>query len=193
VLGEAEAIDLAELVESVVETTRPVAAQREARLELQAEGALKVRGDRFLLTQAVGNLLDNALDFSPQAGRILVAVHPLEDQTEIEIRDQGPGIQDYALERVFERFFSLPRPDGGRKGTGLGLSFVREVAHLHGGSVHLENLPPRQSRGRPYPAQAAAESVACTRSPQLGRWRGTLGSSDLALRFSGCSDASTRR
>jgi len=140
VLGEAEAIDLAELVESVVETTRPVAAQREARLELQAEGALKVRGHRFLLSQAVGNLLDNALDFSPQAGRILVAVHPLEDQTEIEIRDQGPGIPDYALERVFERFFSLPRPDGGRKGTGLGLSFVREVAHLHGGSVRLENL-----------------------------------------------------
>ena len=147
VLGEAEAIDLAELVESVVETARPVAAQREVSLELRAEGASRVRGDRFLLSQAIGNLLDNALDFSPQAGRILIAVHPHEDQAEIEIRDQGPGIPDYALERVFERFFSLPRPDGGRKGTGLGLSFVREVAHLHGGSVRLENPAPPGNPG----------------------------------------------
>ena len=134
-LGEAEAIDLAELVESVVETARPVAAQREVRLELQVEGTPKVRGDRFLLSQAVGHLLD----FSPQASRILVAVRPRENQAEIEIRDQGLGIPDDTLERVFERFFSLPRQDGGRKGTGLGLSFVREVAHLHGGSVRLEN------------------------------------------------------
>ena len=57
----------------------------------------------------------------------------------IEIEDSGPGIPDYASVRVFERFYSLPRPDSGKKSTGLGLCFVKEVAQLHGGSVDLSN------------------------------------------------------
>ena len=56
----------------------------------------------------------------------------------IAVDDEGPGIPEFARERVFERFFSLPRPDGGRS-SGLGLSFVREVLALHGGSVRLRN------------------------------------------------------
>jgi two-component system sensor histidine kinase CreC len=57
----------------------------------------------------------------------------------IEIEDSGPGIPDYARTRVFERFYSLPRPDSGKKSTGLGLCFVKEVAQLHGGIVELTN------------------------------------------------------
>jgi two-component system sensor histidine kinase CreC len=53
--------------------------------------------------------------------------------------DRGPGIPDYAVERVFERFYSLPRPGGGDRSTGLGLPFVREVAHLHRGQASLRN------------------------------------------------------
>jgi signal transduction histidine kinase len=53
----------------------------------------------------------------------------------------GPGIPEYAEEKLFEKFFSLPRPDTGKKSTGLGLNFVREVAALHGGEIRLENLP----------------------------------------------------
>jgi two-component system sensor histidine kinase CreC len=59
----------------------------------------------------------------------------------VEVRDQGPGIPDYARERIFERFYSLPRPDGGAKSTGLGLALAREVAKLHGGTVTVENRP----------------------------------------------------
>jgi two-component system sensor histidine kinase CreC len=55
------------------------------------------------------------------------------------VTDGGPGIPGYALERVFERFYSLPRPDTGRKSSGLGLSIVREIARLHGGEVELAN------------------------------------------------------
>ncbi|MCY1301896.1 Sensor protein CreC [compost metagenome] len=55
--------------------------------------------------------------------------------------DHGPGIPDYALPRVFERFYSLPRPQGADKSTGLGLCFAREVAALHHGSVRLANRP----------------------------------------------------
>ena len=55
------------------------------------------------------------------------------------MRNDGPAVPDYALGRVFERFYSLPRPDGQRKSTGLGLSFVREIARLHRGRVSLYN------------------------------------------------------
>ena len=57
----------------------------------------------------------------------------------IEVCDQGTGIPDYAVERVFDRFYSLPRPDGGAKSSGLGLNFVREIAHLHHGNIQLFN------------------------------------------------------
>ncbi|HQK88790.1 MAG TPA: ATP-binding protein, partial [Acidobacteriota bacterium] len=57
------------------------------------------------------------------------------------VHDSGPGIPAYALDRVFERFYSLPRPDTGAKSTGLGLALVREAVALHGGSVELANHP----------------------------------------------------
>jgi two-component system sensor histidine kinase CreC len=57
------------------------------------------------------------------------------------IEDEGPGLPDYAIERVFDRFYSLPRPSTGHKSSGLGLCFVREIALLHQGSVRLENRP----------------------------------------------------
>jgi two-component system sensor histidine kinase CreC len=55
------------------------------------------------------------------------------------VEDSGPGIPDFALDRVFEKFFSLPRPASGRKSTGLGLAWMKEVTRLHGGEVSLEN------------------------------------------------------
>lgn len=57
------------------------------------------------------------------------------------ITDEGAGVPDYARDRIFERFYSLPRPHTGHKSSGLGLCFVREIALLHGGSVTLENRP----------------------------------------------------
>ena len=60
---------------------------------------------------------------------------------EIRVSDQGPGIPDYAHERVFERFYSLARPATGLRSSGLGLPFVREVARLHGGVAEIRNLP----------------------------------------------------
>ena len=60
------------------------------------------------------------------------------ERLQLSILDRGPGVPDFALARVFERFYSLPRPDGARS-SGIGLSFVREVAALHGGEVRLGN------------------------------------------------------
>jgi two-component system sensor histidine kinase CreC len=99
---------------------------------------LLVQGDELLLRQALGNLLDNAIGFAPRGSVIQLVAERRDGQAVIAVCDSGPGIPDYARERLFERFYSLPRPDGA-KSTGLGLPFVREVAALHGGTVTVAN------------------------------------------------------
>ena len=105
-----------------------------------------VRGDALLLRQAIGNLLDNAIAFTPQGSKIEMKVFTRDGVTVISIADEGSGIPDYAIDKIFERFYSLPRPDAA-KSTGLGLPFVREVALLHGGSVRVCNRTDRMQDG----------------------------------------------
>ena len=102
--------------------------------------ALTARGERFLMRQALANLLDNALDFTPAAGRLRFDGECTNGQVRLELFNQGEGIPDYALPRLTERFYSLPRPGTGRKSTGLGLNFVQEVAQLHGGGLQVANV-----------------------------------------------------
>ena len=108
---------------------------------LSADSVPEIRGDSFLLQQAVLNLLDNAIEFSPDAGRIEIALHSADHHIRISLRDHGTGAPDYALTQIFDRFYSLPRPATGKKSTGLGLALVREVARLHGGDAGFENHP----------------------------------------------------
>lgn len=100
--------------------------------------ALRVEGDAELLEQALGNLLDNAIDFTPEGGAVQLAAYEGEQQIHFTVTDSGCGIPDYALTRIFERFYSLPR-DNGLKSSGLGLAFVQEVARLHQGEITLRN------------------------------------------------------
>ncbi|VXB56820.1 sensory histidine kinase in two-component regulatory system with CreB or PhoB, regulator of the CreBC regulon [Luteimonas sp. 9C] len=104
----------------------------------RAEG-LRLRGDAFLLRQLVSNLVDNAREFSPADGVVDIEAHRASGGVQIVVADRGPGVPDYALPRVFERFFSLPRPGGRSRSSGLGLAFAAEVATLHGGTVRLEH------------------------------------------------------
>jgi two-component system sensor histidine kinase CreC len=112
-------------------------AAKEIRLTLQP-ASLHVEGDPDLLEQALGNLLDNAIDFTPQGGAIELAAREEQGQIQLIVTDSGSGIPDYALDRIFERFYSLPR-DIGLKSSGLGLAFVQEVARLHQGEIILRN------------------------------------------------------
>lgn len=98
-----------------------------------------IDGDTFLLRQSLRNLLDNAIAFAPAGSSIAVSVHREHDQLRIDVADRGPGVPDYAQPRVFERFYSLARPEGGSRGSGLGLCFVAEAAQLHGGRAALAN------------------------------------------------------
>jgi two-component system sensor histidine kinase CreC len=124
------------------EAMAAVAASFEAkRVRLQkGEGNdFVVTGERVLLREALVNLLQNALDFTPTDGTVTVSVTFREGRGMFTIADTGVGIPDYALSRVTERFYSLPRPGSARKSTGLGLTMVQEIAHLHGGDVRLAN------------------------------------------------------
>ena len=138
-LSEPQNLDLGELVSSVLAEKTPQLAQQHLRTAVSLSGELPVLGEDFLLRQALSNLLDNALAFAPAESVIEIDGRRDGNQIILRIRDHGPGIPDYALERLFERFYSLPRPNNGRKSTGLGLAFVREVAALHGGEIKVGN------------------------------------------------------
>lgn len=112
-------------------------AQRQLTLAIEADD-LTVPGDALLLRQALGNLLDNAIDFSPPGTTITLSIRQQGSTAVITVADHGEGIPAFAQERLFERFYSLPRPDGARS-TGLGLPFVRETVALHRGSVSVAN------------------------------------------------------
>ena len=136
-----QALQIAALVDEAVADSSTRAQAAQVKLDVASiNPALVVQGDGFLLRQALGNFIDNAIDFSPPGGQVSIDVINDGEGIQIRVRDQGPGVPDYARTRVFERFYSLARPDGGSRSSGLGLPFVAEVAELHGGDAALSNL-----------------------------------------------------
>ena len=132
-------VELRAVVQDVIEGALALAAQRKVSLAMADGPGVAVRGEKFLLSQALGNLVHNALEHTPPGGTGRVTLAFNDAQAVVAVEDTGPGVPAYALERVFERFYSLPRADTGRKSSGLGLSIVREIARLHGGQATLEN------------------------------------------------------
>lgn len=136
-----ETIAVAALVNLLSEGMEPMLQGKGLRLKVEADEGLHLQGDFFLLHRSLANLLQNAIDFSPAEGSIDLIVTTEAGYVRFTVRDQGPGIPDFARDKVFDKFFSLQRPDSGQKSTGLGLSFVRQVALLHGGRIEVDNLP----------------------------------------------------
>lgn len=138
-LEQAEQVDLHAIVTTAIAQARPLAELAKVALEVVAfPEPLELRGDAFILRAAILNLLENAIDFSPAGGTIQIAAKIEEETVALSIRDSGPGIPEYAREKIFDRFYSLRHHSIGRKGTGLGLTLVKEAAELHGGSIALE-------------------------------------------------------
>jgi two-component system sensor histidine kinase CreC len=140
-LEKAEEVDLVALASAVRDELQPAAERKDLRITTDLPSRAAASGDPFLLHRALANLVRNAIDFSPAGATIDVALTSERSRWQFAVRDHGPGLPDYAIGRVFDRFYSLPRPDTGRKSTGLGLAFVKEVAALHGGAVSLVNHP----------------------------------------------------
>ena len=140
-LMHTEPIDIREWVNDVIDGLMPVALARKIEIHTTVANTSSVYGEYFLLRQALANLLRNAIDFSPEHSNVELTAHSEGDMVFIEVLDSGAGIPEYARNRIFERFYSLPRPEGGKKSSGLGLNFVREIARLHSGDVRLTNRP----------------------------------------------------
>lgn len=132
-------INLTHLVQTQLDLLNNKSAQANIRFHFTETQAVTVQGDAFLLGQAIYNLLENALDFSPSNSIISIHLEDSTSNTKLIIRDTGEGIPDYALDKIFDKFYSLPRPASKIKSTGLGLNFVREIAKLHNGSITLNN------------------------------------------------------
>ena len=137
-LVKAELVQVDDVVEEALDRVRVAAEAHGISLVRGGERGLRVYGDEALLTTAVRNLLDNAIRYSPGAGRVSIGVKAAEGMVRIAVVDQGMGIPAEAQSRVFERFYRLDEArsrDTG--GTGLGLSIVKHIAADHGGEVTL--------------------------------------------------------
>jgi two-component system sensor histidine kinase CreC len=144
-LAGQQSVDIAALCADVAASLEAAARRQGVTVAVVAAGAgLAVRGEAFLLRQALANLALNALAAAPAGSVVDLAARSEGGEVVLTVADRGAGIPEWARERVFERFFSLPDPRSGRKGTGLGLPLVREVAAVHRGSVALR---PRDGGG----------------------------------------------
>ena len=142
-LQQVSTVNLSALIQDQITHLCEKTHALQAIIHMVCRASLIIEADTFLLGQAIVNLLENALDFSPPNSTINVTVVEQNTEILISVLDQGAGVPDYAFTKVFDKFYSLPRPASslnvGQKSTGLGLNFVREVAKLHGGSVTLIN------------------------------------------------------
>lgn len=150
-LEERVAVPLAGLVDELLSAQAARIEGKQLRVELQIAADLNLLGEPFLLRQALGNLLENALDFTPPHGVLRLRAERVGEQIEFRLFNQAEAIPDYALPRLSERFYSLPRPDSGRKSTGLGLNFVEEVVKLHGGAMSVGNVDGGVEAGLRFP------------------------------------------
>ena len=134
--------DLVDLAGTAVEFYAPAAELKNIRLQSHADSSLQVSGDPVLLAQALSNLIDNALKYTPENGAIDVTLQRRAGgRAEIAITDNGPGIDDSEKSKVVERFY---RGDASRgtPGVGLGLSLAQAVAKLHGSALELSDRGP---------------------------------------------------
>jgi two-component system sensor histidine kinase CreC len=138
-LDSSDEIDFRTTVLRAIDQVRPLADLAGVVLRVNVQDhVISMRGDRYILRAAVTNLLENAIDFSPSQECVEINLTVSSEHVKLSIRDQGPGVPEYAKDKIFERFYSLRHHSAGRKGTGLGLTLVRETAELHGGTITLE-------------------------------------------------------
>jgi signal transduction histidine kinase len=115
------------------------------RFALAQDEAGEIRADPELLRQMLLNLVANAVSVSPPGGLVTLSSRPIAGGWELEVADEGPGLEAAKLARLFERFVRFDSPGGGqiRTGHGLGLAICKSIAELHGGSIRAENRTDR--------------------------------------------------
>ena len=134
-------IDLSAIVREVIELFEPAAEEKAVRLQLSADEAVLVVGDRDLLFDAISNLVDNAIKHGGDQGEVAVAVTQGSDGPVLSVSDRGPGIPIAETKHVLRRFYRLERSRN-RPGNGLGLSLVAAVTNLHGAAIVMADNSP---------------------------------------------------
>ena len=131
-------VDLGRIVDEAVEAA--VLAQQEVPVVASVRGALPaIRGDRARLRQVIGNLIENAVKYSPEGGEVRVSAVAANGAVQIAVRDTGPGIPREQQRRIFEKFGRVDVPGASKPGTGLGLFIARSIAEAHGGSLDVNS------------------------------------------------------
>lgn len=138
-LQNIEQISINTLLDETLDSLHPVITQKEIKVIKNFSSDISIPGERFLLRQSFENILNNAIDFSNNKESIEVNLHKNDTNVLIEIIDNGPGIPQYALNKIYDRFYSLTRPNSQKKSSGLGLSFVKEAITLHNGFIEIKN------------------------------------------------------
>jgi signal transduction histidine kinase len=134
--------DLAEVTASAVESFRARASQHGIALErIGPARGVTVHADPDRMAQVLGNLLDNALKFTPAGGRVTVTVAQRRGQAVLLVEDTGPGIPTGDLPHIFDRFFKADRSRSGERGAGLGLAIARRLVVAQGGEITAHNRP----------------------------------------------------
>ncbi|MBV7433691.1 two-component system sensor histidine kinase CreC [Cardiobacteriaceae bacterium TAE3-ERU3] len=139
-IEQLQSIVLVDVVNHVVQDLPPRVVEKNLCINSSGVQPFTVRGDRILIEQALHNLLDNAIDFATANSAITISTEQQGDCVYLSVYNFGEPIPDYALPKLSERFFSLPRPDGTPRSSGLGLSFVAQIMALHHGSLVVRNV-----------------------------------------------------
>jgi two-component system sensor histidine kinase SenX3 len=137
-LKNGKPVDLAEVITEAIDQSRLNAEKRRISLVFDGVSQIKVNGDRAQIMMAIHNLIENAINYSPDGTRVAITLKVINAIAEVSISDQGIGIPEKDLERIFERFYRVdPARSRLTGGTGLGLSIVKHIATNHGGDVSL--------------------------------------------------------
>jgi len=137
-LKNAKVLKLAGLISEAIDGSRMAAEARNISLTFTQLGDFEVLGDRRQIEMAISNLVENAINYSPDGTRVAVALRAQDALAEISISDQGVGIPEKDIERIFERFYRVdPARSRATGGTGLGLSIVKHVVNNHGGDISV--------------------------------------------------------
>jgi signal transduction histidine kinase len=132
--------DPARLIQQCMTEILPLAESKHIKIQEDIGDSPAVRVDTERILQVLRNLVGNAVKFTPEGGRITVAVQGQKNGIEITVRDSGPGIPAEHVERIFGRFQQLlSETNVGIKGTGLGLAIVKNIVQAHGGKVWVES------------------------------------------------------
>lgn len=137
-LRNAKVLNLSELIADAIDTSRLAADARSISLSFSELNEFLVLGDRHQIQMAISNLIENAINYSPDGTRVAIALRVQEDLVEFSISDQGIGIPTKDIERIFERFYRVdPARSRATGGTGLGLSIAKHVVANHGGDISV--------------------------------------------------------